>query len=84
MWVSFVKYTLTNLLTLYLHLLLRCILSGALALAGLPVFPSFDWRFNEFPNAACHALYSSCIELMALPVGGAVVGDALYDIILKG
>ena len=55
-----------------------------LALAGLPVFPNFDWRFNEFPNPATHALYSSCIELMALPVSGAEVGNALYDIVLKG
>ena len=60
------------------------ILNGLLALAGLPVFPSFDWRFNEFPNSASHALYSTCIELMALPVTGAEVGNALYDIVLKG
>jgi len=60
------------------------VLNRLLALAGLPVFPSFDWRFNEFPNSACHALYSTCIELMALPVAGADVGNALYDIILRG
>lgn len=61
-----------------------CILNILLALAGLPVFPSFDWRFNEFPNSASHALYSTCIELMALPASGADIGNALYDIVLKG
>jgi len=59
-------------------------LTDPLALAGLPVFPSFDWRFNEFPNSATHGLYSTCIELMALPVTGPVVGNALYDIVLRG
>lgn len=61
-----------------------CVLNILLALAGLPVFPSFDWRFNEFPNSASHALYSTCIELMALPASGADIGNALYDIVLKG
>jgi len=54
------------------------------ALAGVQTFPSFDWRFNEFPNAAAHALHVTCIELMALPVSGPDVGNALYDIVLKG
>lgn len=53
-------------------------------IAGKPAFPSFDWRFNEFPNQAAHALYATAIELMALPVVSQVVGRALFDIILKG
>jgi len=61
-----------------------CVLNSLTALAGLPVFPSFDWRFNEFSNSASHALYSTCIELMALPASGADIGNALYDIVLKG
>ncbi|XP_074643703.1 mediator of RNA polymerase II transcription subunit 23-like [Tubulanus polymorphus] len=49
-----------------------------------PTFPNFDWRFNEFPNPAAHALHSTCVELMALPVASETVGNALLDIVLKG
>lgn len=45
-------------------------------------FPNCDWRFNEFPNPAAHALYATCVELMALPTAGQIVGAALLDIIL--
>ncbi|KAK6167600.1 hypothetical protein SNE40_021588 [Patella caerulea] len=48
-----------------------------------PPFPECDWRFNEFPNPAAHALYVSCVELMALPVSSQVVGSALLDVCLK-
>ncbi|KAK7100374.1 mediator of RNA polymerase II transcription subunit 23-like isoform X2 [Littorina saxatilis] len=48
-----------------------------------PPFPYRDWRFNEFPNAAAHALHATCVELMALPVPGAVVGSALLDVVLR-
>ncbi|KAI5702002.1 hypothetical protein M8J75_015647 [Diaphorina citri] len=37
-------------------------------LNGDPPFPPTDWRFNEFPNPAAHALYVTCVELMGLPV----------------
>ena len=47
-------------------------------------FSSCDWRFNEFPNPAAHALMATCIELMALPLNSQTVGTALLDIILKG
>ncbi|KAL3221335.1 hypothetical protein MRX96_005071 [Rhipicephalus microplus] len=47
-------------------------------------FPHTDWRFNEFPNPAAHALHVTCIELMALPISAAVVGNALLDVVLKG
>lgn len=46
-------------------------------------FPNCDWRFNEFPSPAAHALYVTCVELMSLPVPGNVVGRALLDVVLK-
>ncbi|XP_013404828.1 mediator of RNA polymerase II transcription subunit 23 [Lingula anatina] len=46
-------------------------------------FLNCDWRFNEFPNPAAHALHATCIELMALPVASATVGSALMDTVLK-
>ncbi|CAG5128947.1 unnamed protein product, partial [Candidula unifasciata] len=48
-----------------------------------PPYPSADWRFNEFPNAAAHTLHSICVELMALPVSAQTVGEALIDVSLK-
>lgn len=54
------------------------------ALNGKSPFPHTDWRFNEFPNPAAHALHVTCIELMALPIATATVGKALLDIILRG
>ncbi|CAN7945661.1 unnamed protein product, partial [Ixodes pacificus] len=54
------------------------------AMAGKSPFPHTDWRFNEFPNPAAHALHVTCIELMALPVAAAVVGNNLLDVVLKG
>lgn len=53
-------------------------------LCGKSPFPHTDWRFNEFPNPAAHALHVTCIELMALPVSPILVGNALLDIVLKG
>ncbi|CAH1789085.1 unnamed protein product [Owenia fusiformis] len=47
-------------------------------------FPGCDWRFNEFPNPAAHALHATCVELMALPVASVTVGNALLDLVLKG
>lgn len=58
--------------------------TGNAAVAGKSPFPHTDWRFNEFPNPAAHALHVTCIELMALPVVAAVVGNALLDVVLKG
>ncbi|XP_071507366.1 mediator of RNA polymerase II transcription subunit 23-like [Diadema antillarum] len=46
-------------------------------------FPSFDWRFNEFPNITAHALYCVCVELMALPAYPKMVGNAVLDVVLK-
>lgn len=45
-------------------------------------FPSCDWRFNEFPNPAAHALHVTCIEIMALPIASQIAGAALLDVIL--
>ncbi|KAL2792604.1 mediator of RNA polymerase II transcription subunit 23 isoform k [Daubentonia madagascariensis] len=46
-------------------------------------FPNCDWRFNEFPNPAAHALHVTCVELMALAVSGNEVGNALLNVVLK-
>nr|XP_039249771.1 mediator of RNA polymerase II transcription subunit 23-like [Styela clava] len=46
-------------------------------------FPACDWRFNEFPNAAAHALHVTCVELMALPMQPESVGLALMEVVLK-
>lgn len=46
-------------------------------------FPNCDWRFNEFPNPAAHALHVTCVELMALAVSGKDVGNALLNVALK-
>ncbi|KAG9347480.1 hypothetical protein JZ751_005047 [Albula glossodonta] len=46
-------------------------------------FPNCDWRFNEFPNPAAHALHVTCVELMALAVPGKDVGNALLSVVLK-
>uniref|UniRef100_A0A3Q3LUV9 Mediator of RNA polymerase II transcription subunit 23 n=1 Tax=Labrus bergylta TaxID=56723 RepID=A0A3Q3LUV9_9LABR len=46
-------------------------------------FPNCDWRFNEFPNPAAHALHVTCVELMALAVPGKDVGNALLNVVLK-
>ncbi|XP_065161273.1 mediator of RNA polymerase II transcription subunit 23 [Atheta coriaria] len=43
-----------------------------------------DWRFNEFPNAGAHILYTSCVELMALSAGPPAVANGLLDVILRG
>ena len=64
----------------------RCFLSVPPAIKGVapPPFPNCDWRFNEFPNPAAHALHATCIELMALPVSCQAVSGALLNIVLKG
>uniref|UniRef100_A0A8C2FL38 Mediator of RNA polymerase II transcription subunit 23 n=1 Tax=Cyprinus carpio TaxID=7962 RepID=A0A8C2FL38_CYPCA len=46
-------------------------------------FPNCDWRFNEFPNPATHALHVTCVELMALAVPGKDVGNALLNVVLQ-
>lgn len=53
-------------------------------MSGNSQFPNTDWRFNEFPNPGAHALYVTCVELMALPVGPNVVGSNLLDVVAKG
>ena len=59
------------------------LLDLGLAIDGKSPFPNCDWRFNEFPGPAAHALYVTCVELMALPVPGSVVGNALLDVVMK-
>lgn len=53
-------------------------------MSGKPQFPTTDWRFNEFPNPAAHALYVTCVELMAVPVTPTMVGNNLLDVVSKG
>lgn len=45
---------------------------------------STDWRFNEFPNAGAHMLYTTCVELMALSAGPNAVASGLLDVVAKG
>ncbi|XP_070556294.1 mediator of RNA polymerase II transcription subunit 23-like isoform X2 [Ptychodera flava] len=52
-------------------------------ISGSVPAPNIDWRFNEFPNPAAHALHTTCVELMALPVNGKIVGNAIMDVVLK-
>lgn len=43
-----------------------------------------DWRFNEFPNAGAHVLYTTCAELMALSAGPNAVASGLLDVVVRG
>lgn len=51
-------------------------------LQGRNGFYHTDWRFNEFHNAKSHAVHSTAIELMALPLSSTVVGNAILDLVL--
>ena len=53
-------------------------------MSGMAHFPATDWRFNEFPNPAAHALYVTCVELMAVPVAPNLVANSLLDVVAKG
>lgn len=57
--------------------------TGVAISATPPPFPPMDWRFNEFANASCHALYVTAVELLALPASPTVVANALMDVILQ-
>ncbi|XP_037789098.1 mediator of RNA polymerase II transcription subunit 23-like isoform X2 [Penaeus monodon] len=51
---------------------------------GKAVFPSIEWRFNEFSSSGAHALHVSCVELMALPSNPTIVANMLMDVLLRG
>lgn len=53
-------------------------------ISGTNVHSVTDWRFNEFPNAGAHMLYTSCVELMALSAGPTAVANGLLDVVAKG
>ncbi|XP_046734323.1 mediator of RNA polymerase II transcription subunit 23 [Diprion similis] len=53
-------------------------------MSGIAHFPTTDWRFNEFPNPAAHALYVTCVELMAVPVAPNLIANSLLDVVAKG
>lgn len=59
-------------------------LTLAIAMQGKPIFPSIEWRFNEFANSGAHALHVSCVELMALPSNPTIVANMLLNVLLKG
>jgi len=42
-----------------------------------------DWRFTEFTSAPAHVLYSTCGELLAIPVTGQEVGTQLLDVVFR-
>eukprot|EP00118_Oscarella_pearsei_P007886 m.39613 g.39613 ORF g.39613 m.39613 type:complete len:1383 (+) comp32771_c0_seq5:3-4151(+) len=42
-----------------------------------------DWRFREFGSPALHILYSTCIEVMALPLPAREIGQALITASLR-
>lgn len=52
--------------------------------SGNNLYSVTDWRFNEFPNAGAHILYTSCVELMALSAGPVAVANGLLDVVAKG
>ena len=43
----------------------------------------YDWRFCEFPNAVSFVVHVTAVELMALPLPGSDIGQALLNLILK-
>ena len=43
---------------------------------------SCDWRFEEYHSPLSFVLYSSCVELMALPQKGQLAGKGLIDAFL--
>lgn len=61
-----------------------CFFFNSQAINGQKLFYLTDWRFNEFPNAAAHALYITCVELLSLPVGPQGIANNLIDAIVKG
>uniref|UniRef100_A0A7G3ABS6 Mediator of RNA polymerase II transcription subunit 23 n=1 Tax=Lutzomyia longipalpis TaxID=7200 RepID=A0A7G3ABS6_LUTLO len=67
-------------LTYYISLIRRLIDT----IDGKHIFYSTDWRFNEFPNPAAHALYVTCVELLALPVSPQRVANSLMNVICRG
>lgn len=79
-----VESILYEIVSFYLTVKCMFFLNHTLAMAGNNQFPNTDWRFNEFPNPGAHALYVTCVELMALPAGPALVGSNLLDVVAKG
>ena len=64
----------------YVRLISRLVRS----MQGKHPFPPMDWRYNEFPNEGTHALYTTCVEIMGLPVADTShVGSMLVDLILE-
>lgn len=81
----FTLYPEPSGLTFFMHLVVPLFLDiPKSALAGTMNSPPTDWRFNEFPNPAAHALYVTCVELMALPVSPSTVANSLLDVVVKG
>lgn len=72
----------TPTLDYYIHMVQRVVETLAGNVTGVAAL--IDWRFNEFPNAGAHILYTTCVELMGLSVEPAYVANGLLDVIIKG
>jgi len=47
-------------------------------------FTGVDWRYSEFPNPVAHVLYSTCLEIMALPVVPSQAASAIIQVVTQG
>lgn len=72
----------TPSLDYYIHMVWRVVETLAGNVTGVAAL--IDWRFNEFPNAGAHILYTTCVELMALSVEPTYVANGVMDVIVKG
>ncbi|GJQ71180.1 putative mediator of RNA polymerase II transcription subunit [Trypoxylus dichotomus] len=72
----------TPTLDYYIHMVQRVVETLAGNVTGVAAL--IDWRFNEFPNAGAHILYTTCVELMGLSVEPAYVANGVLDVIAKG
>lgn len=46
-------------------------------------FPTTDYRFNEFQNVGTHALYVTCVEILALPGKPSDISNSLINVVLN-
>lgn len=46
-------------------------------------FQPTDYRFNEFPNATSHALYVTCVEILALPGEPTDIASSIINVVIN-
>lgn len=46
-------------------------------------FPTTDYRFNEFQNVGTHALFVTCVEILALPAKPIDISNTLINVVLN-